>query len=242
MIRRCQPQPRGPLRPQQPTIAPRRLRLRSAHAHSTARHRWRRPRPAPEIEPATGSHVRSPELARVEAVLFAARDPVPIRRLVKLAGLVDGSRARALLHELQRIHDDEGAAFRVERIGGGFQLLTRSPLGPWVRRLLTAPPETRISAAALETLAIIAYRQPVTRADIEAIRGVGSEDMLRHLLDRDLVAIGGRTEDLGRPNVYLTTRTFLRAFGLARIEDLPPITPPPPRTLPGGRPLAGEPG
>jgi segregation and condensation protein B len=161
-------------------------------------------------------------------VLFVSREPVSIRRLVKLAGLPDGSRARALLRDLQQVHDAEGAAFRIEHIGGGFQLLTRSPLGPWVRRLLASPAETRISAAALETLAIIAYRQPVTRADVEAIRGVGSEEMLRQLLDRDLVAVGGRTEDLGRPNVYLTTRRFLRAFGLARIEDLPAIAPPAP--------------
>ena len=75
--------------------------------------------------------------------------------------------------------------------------------------------------AALETLAIVAYRQPVTRAEIESIRGVGSEEMLRQLLDRDLLAIGGRTEEIGRPNVYATTKRFLRVFGLSKIEDLP---------------------
>jgi segregation and condensation protein B len=182
----------------------------------------RRARPTPPpIAP--GLHQRSEELARLEAALFAARQPLSPRRLAKLARLPDGTKARALLRELRRLQDDAGAAFRLEQIGGGFQLLTRPALGPWVRRLLATPPENRISAAAMETLAIVAYRQPVTRGDIEAIRGVGCEEMLRQLLERDFVAIGGRTEDLGRPHVYQTTNRFQQAFGLARIEDLPPL-------------------
>jgi segregation and condensation protein B len=182
----------------------------------------------PAAQPlAPGLHQRSEELARLEAALYVSQQPLSPRRLAKLARLADGTRARALLKELRRLEDAAGSAFRVEQIAGGFQLLTRAPFGPWVRRLLATPPETRLSAAALETLAIVAYRQPVTRAEIEAIRGVGCEEMLRHLLDRDLVAIGGRTEELGRPNVYQTTSRFLQAFGLARIEDLPEMEPTP---------------
>lgn len=172
-----------------------------------------------------GHHVRSAELARLEAALFLAREPLTLRRLARLAGLADGTRARVLVRELRRLHDDAGAAFRVEQIAGGYQLLTRGAFGPWVRRMLDQPAEARLSPAALETLAIVAYRQPVTRSEIEAIRGVGSEEMLRQLLERDLVAVGGRAEDLGRPNVYVTTRRFLAAFGLARIEDLPAVEP-----------------
>jgi segregation and condensation protein B len=168
-----------------------------------------------------GAYVRSDELARLEAALYLARESLSVRRLAKLARLPDGTRARVLLKELQRLAVESGSAFRVEQIAGGFQLLTRVPFGPWVRRLLAAPPENRLSNAAMETLAVVAYRQPVTRAEIEAIRGVGCEEMLRQLLDRDFVAIGGRVEELGRPNVYITTRRFLQAFGLARIEDLP---------------------
>lgn len=193
---------------------------------SSRRRIWlRNERSEPSIEkpPALGQHVRSDELARLEAALFLAREPLTTRRLGKIARLPDGTRARALLRDLRRIHDASGAAFRVEHIAGGYQLLTRGPFGPWVRRLLDQPSAGRLSPAALETLAIVAYRQPVTRADIEAIRGVGSEEMLRHLLERDLVAVGGRAEDLGRPNVYVTTRRFLRAFGLAKIEDLPAV-------------------
>ena len=198
---------------------------------------WMRPNPrtgapqagtAPaEAEAPGGAHQRSEELARLEAALFIAREPLPARRLAKLARLPDGTRARTLVRELAALQDAEGSAFRVESIAGGYQLLTRAPFGPWVRRILATPPETRLSAAAMETLAVIAYRQPVTRAEIEAIRGVGCEEMLRQLMERDLVAVGGRSEDLGRPNVYLSTPRFLRAFGLARIEDLPPVGPPP---------------
>lgn len=186
----------------------------------------RRPKPAARAVP-PGLHRRTEELARLEAALFVSRQPLTPRRLAKLARLPDGTKARVLLRELRRLQDESGAAFRVEQIAGGFQLLTRPALGPWVRRVLATPPENRLSTAALETLAIVAYRQPVTRAEIEAIRGVGCEEMVRQLLERDLVAIGGRTEDLGRPHVYQTTNRFLQAFGLARIEDLPALDPPP---------------
>ncbi len=186
------------------------------------------PRPRSEPRPPAGIHRRSEELARLEAALFLAREPLTTRRLAKLARLDDGTRARSLIRELRRLQDAAGSAFRVEQIAGGFQMLTRAPYGPWVRRLQESAGGNRLSTAALETLAIVAYRQPTTRAEIEAIRGVGSEEMLRQLLERDLVAIGGRAEDLGRPNVYVTTRRFLASFGLARLEDLPPL-----ESLPG---------
>jgi segregation and condensation protein B len=201
------------------------LRIWTPPVAAPAKPKRRPPRrkktPVAPVELAPGPYLRSDELARLEAALYLAREPLSPRRLAKLARLADGTRARALLRELKGLQEASGSAFRVEHMAGGFQMLTRGPFGPWVRRLLATPPETRLSAAALETLAIVAYRQPVTRAEIEAIRGVGCEEMLRHLLERDFVAIGGRTEDLGRPNVYQTTNRFLRAFGLARIEDLP---------------------
>lgn len=207
-------------------------------SHGPPQRRRRLPIDAtPEVSggppPAPGRHVRSDELARLEAALFLAREPLSTRRLAKLAGLSDGTRARTLLRELRRLQEDAGSPVRVEQIAGGFQLLTRAPFGPWLRRLMEPTTGGRLSLPALETLAIVAYRQPVTKADIEAIRGVGSDEMLRQLLERDYVAIGGRAEDLGRPNVYGTTRRFLAAFGLASLEELPPIDP-----LPDG---VGEP-
>ena len=132
-----------------------------------SRLRWRRraslagqPEESPTVP---GLYQRSAELTRLEAALFLAREPLSTRRLAKLARLTDGTRARVLLRELKALQDASGAAFRVEQIAGGFRLLTRTAFGPWVRRLLGTPPETRLSAAALETLAIVAYRQPVTR-------------------------------------------------------------------------------
>ena len=163
--------------------------------------------------------------AALLAQVTAWRQRMAMQEPPATAGGADGTRARMLIRELKRLHEEAGSAFRVEQIAGGFRLLTRAALGPWVRRVLGTPTETRLSAAAIETLAIVAYRQPVTRAEIEAIRGVGCEDMLRQLMERDFVAIGGRTEDLGRPNVYVTSRRFLEAFGLAKIEDLPQIEP-----------------
>jgi segregation and condensation protein B len=203
--------------------------------------RGRCTRPLPPDDLPAGPHQRSEELARLEAALFLAREPLTPRRLAKLAGLADGTRARTLVRELRRLQVAAGSAFRVEQIAGGFMLMTRAAFGPWVRRLLGTPAENRLSAAALETLAIVAYRQPVTRAEIEAIRGVGCEDMLRQLMERDFAAIGGRTEDLGRPNVYVTTRRFLQAFGLPRIEDLPPIAPVVPAADPTAEGQAGDP-
>jgi len=197
--------------------------------------------PAPAPLAARGEHVRSEELARLEAALFLAREPLNTRRLAKLARLPDGTRARSLIRELRRLQEQSGSAVRVEPIAGGFQLLSRAAFGPWIRRLHDHPGVARLSPAGLETLAIVAYRQPVTRAEIEAIRGVGSEEMLRQLLERDLVAVGGRAEDLGRPNVYVTTRRFLAAFGLSRIEDLPPIEALAPMASPVAREPADEP-
>jgi segregation and condensation protein B len=132
-----------------------------------------------------------------------------------------------LIRELNAAFDADGSAYRVEWIAGGFQLLSRAAFGPWLRRVMESAPETRLSTAAMETLAIVAYRQPATRADIEAIRGVGCDEMLRHLLERDLIAIGGRSDELGRPNVYITTKQFLQVFGLGHIDELPPIELPP---------------
>lgn len=178
-----------------------------------------------QTPPVIASYPRSHELAQLEAALFVAREPLPIRRLAKLARLSDATRARSLLKTLNTLFDRSGTAFRIEHLAGGFQLITRTQFGPWVRRTLEYSAENRLSNAAMETLSIIAYRQPVTRAEVEAIRGVGSEEMLRQLLDRDLIAIGGRSDDLGRPNFYITSRYFLRIFGLGRIEELPAMAP-----------------
>ena len=154
------------------------------------------------------SPARPLKAAKLEAILFLARQPLGSRKLAQLAGLADGTKARTLVRVLNRRYDAEGSAFRVEEVAGGFQLMTRPKLAPWLRRLHPAPVEVRLSAPALETLAVVAYRQPVLRAEIEAIRGVQCGELLRQLMERDLVRIVGRSEELGRPLLYATNATI----------------------------------
>ncbi|MHB8971828.1 MAG: SMC-Scp complex subunit ScpB [Pirellulaceae bacterium] len=157
----------------------------------------------------------------VEAILLMSREPLNSRKLAQYARLSDGTEARTLVRQLNRTYDETGRAFRVEQIGGGFRLLTRRRFAPWLRRLVHVPPLERLSAPAMETLAVVAYRQPVLRAEIEAIRGVSCGEILRQLMDRDLVRIGGRSDELGRPYLYTTTKRFLQLFGLQSLEELP---------------------
>lgn len=164
--------------------------------------------------------VPPPATSGVEAVLFLSREPVTSRKLAQLAGLADGTEARTLVRALNRRYDTEGYAFRVMEVAGGFQLMSRPKFAPWLRRL-HGQAEVRLSAPAIETLAVVAYRQPIPRADIEAIRGVQCGEILRQLMERELVRIVGRSEDLGRPFLYGTTRQFLQVFGLRHLDELP---------------------
>jgi segregation and condensation protein B len=164
---------------------------------------------------------RDSAMQRVEAVLMLSREPLPSRKLAQLASLEDGTQARTLLRKLNQFYDRVGRAFRVEEVAGGFQLLTRQKFASWLRRLGHVPPELRLSSPALETLAVVAYRQPVLKADIEAIRGVHCNELLRQLMERDLVRIAGRSEELGRPYLYTVTKRFLQLFGIRSLEDLP---------------------
>ena len=174
-----------------------------------------------EIHVADGSFARSERMSRTEAALFLAREPLPSRKLAQLADLTDGTEARTLVRELNKLLDEEGCAFRVVEVAGGFQLMSRAQFSPWLRRLHSASMEVRLSGPALETLAVVAYRQPVLRAAVEVIRGVQCGEILRQLMERELVKIVGRSEDLGRPFLYGTTKQFLRVFGLRAIDELP---------------------
>ena len=144
-----------------------------------------------DTRPEVGVIAHDERLTALEAVLFLSQQPQSSRKLAQLAGLADGTKARTLVRTLNRRYDAEGSAFRVEEVAGGFQLMTRSKFAPWLRRLHSAPAEVRLSAPAMETLAVVAYRQPVLRAEIEAIRGVQSGEVLRQLIERDLVRIAG---------------------------------------------------
>lgn len=159
-------------------------------------------------------------LAVLEGVLFAADEPLPPRRLAQMVG-VDASAIRRLVRKLQGLYDRDGTAFQIEELAGGFQLLTRPQYHRWLASLRRGGAETRLTGPARETLAIVAYRQPIMRADIEAIRGVHCGETLRLLMEKGLVKIVGRDESLGRPVLYGTTKKFLQVFGLKSLKDLP---------------------
>jgi segregation and condensation protein B len=182
-----------------------------------------------QAEGAVGELYRDPRLASLEAALLLAEEPLSARRLATLAGLADAGEARQLVAELHQQYERGGSAFQVEEIAGGYQLLTRPEFYPWLTRLRQSAGEAALSAPARETLSIVAYRQPVTRADVEAIRGVGSGDVLRQLMEKGLVRLAGRDDSLGRPALYETTKLFLQVFGLKSLKDLPQaegLTPP----------------
>lgn len=165
--------------------------------------------------------VRSPKMARIEAALLVTDAPLSLRRMLQLATLADVTEARRLIEQLNDAYDRDATAFRVERVASGYRLLTRPQFAFWLSKVHHRQAELKLSPPALETLAIVAYRQPATRAELESIRRVQCADMLKQLMDRGLVRIGGEENSLGRPFLYVTTRQFLEAFGLRDLNDLP---------------------
>ncbi len=166
-----------------------------------------------------------PLVRRIEALLFAADRPLSDGRLIELLGLAGkakiAAQIRECVDELNSSYRAAGCAFNIEQVAGGRQVLTRAPFAPVVARLRGEKQQTRLTQPAIETLAVVAYRQPIQRADIESIRGVACGEVLRGLLERRLVRIVGRAEELGRPMLYGTTSEFLKVFGLAGLGDLP---------------------
>jgi segregation and condensation protein B len=158
----------------------------------------------------------------VEAVLFASDEPLTAARLANIVE-VTTKQIREHIDNLNNKYQAGNHAFRIEQIAGGYQMLTLSNYNHWLKQLLRVRSETKLSPAALETLAIIAYKQPVIRADIEAIRGVAVGEVIRSLCYKGLIKIVGRAEVLGRPMLYGTTKKFLEVFGLNTLKDLPKI-------------------
>jgi len=159
----------------------------------------------------------------VEALLFASDTPLEAERIRDVLELADAPAARALVDELRARYEAASGALQIVEVGGGFRLVTRPEVAPWLVRLARARTRVRLSRPALETLAIVAYKQPVSRPEVDAIRGVNSEGVLENLLERRLVRITGRKDAPGRPFLYETTREFLVAFGLRDLGDLPRV-------------------
>ncbi|MFH0793226.1 MAG: SMC-Scp complex subunit ScpB [bacterium] len=159
----------------------------------------------------------------LEALLFTTNDPLSLPRLSQVLSGFPVKELRDILRELQNEYAREGRGLQIVEVAGGFQIATRPEYGLWVTRFHRHKKRSPLSQATLETLAIVAYRQPVIRADIEAIRGVESSGVLRNLLDLGLVEVVGRKEVIGRPPFYGTTAAFLKLFGLRSISDLPSL-------------------
>lgn len=173
---------------------------------------------APDLEPGFEPTVESV----IEAVLFASDESLSPARLADIVS-TGVKQVRVHIDGLNEKYKANNNAFRIEQIAGGYQMLTMNAYNHWLKKLLRAREDNKLSQPAMETLAIIAYKQPIIRADIEAIRGVAAGEMIRNLMYKGLVKIVGRAEVIGRPMLYGTTKKFLEIFGLNSLKDLPKI-------------------
>ncbi|MFQ5718920.1 MAG: SMC-Scp complex subunit ScpB [Acidobacteriota bacterium] len=162
-------------------------------------------------------------LALLEALLFVSDRPLAAKELAEFLGDTDTSGVDAALQELGEHHASRDGGFKIEKIAGGFRLATRPDHGDAIKEFFRFKNRHKLSRAALETLAIIAYRQPATHPEIQEIRGVSSDSALRTLVERRLVKIAGRKDTVGKPLLYGTTRQFLEHFRLGSLDDLPPM-------------------
>lgn len=172
-----------------------------------------------------------PSLKRIlEALFFATDEPLTIRQVIDIFELLEGAgptgkltpdRVLASIDELNSEYDLTGRAFRIVNVAGGYQFATRPEFGAWLGAMVREKSKRKLSVSALESLAVIAYKQPVTKPEIEAIRGVNADYVLRTLLERGLVTIVGRAATPGRPLLYGTTMEFLKHFGLNDLSELP---------------------
>ena len=156
----------------------------------------------------------------LEALLFVAEEALSLRRLAEITG-ASPAEIKEAVAELEADYDQAGHAFSIEDIADGFRMLTRPEYSGYCGKLFASRRRSVLSSAALETLAIVAYKQPVTRAEVEAIRGVDCAELLRSLIDKGLLRVAGRDDSLGRPLLYGTTKEFLEHFGLQSLKDLP---------------------
>ncbi len=161
--------------------------------------------------------------AILEAVLFVSPEPVPVARLVSIVGTVSKAEVVQALGILAHDLDQDGRGIQLVQVAGGYRLVTKQEYGPWLKRMDKAKAVQKLSRSALESLAIIAYKQPLVRSEIEEIRGVETSGVLRTLCERKLVRIVGRKDVPGRPIMYGTTKFFLEHFGLQDLSQLPPL-------------------
>ena len=196
----------------------------------------------PEVE-ASGEETVAPELAApaaapasdpalsdlralkgiLEALLFVTAEPIPVTRFLALLGVVTKQEVDQALASLSHDYEQEGRGLQLAEVAGGYRIVTKAEFAPWLKRLEKVKAPSKLSRSALESLAIIAYKQPIVRGEVEQIRGVETSGVIRTLLERKLVRIVGRKEEPGRPIMYGTTKVFLEHFGLRDLSQLPPL-------------------
>ncbi|MBW1650020.1 MAG: SMC-Scp complex subunit ScpB [Deltaproteobacteria bacterium] len=159
----------------------------------------------------------------IESLLFAAQEPVTIEQFKKILSVEHNESIIKMLNQLAEEYETRKGGFYLKETAGGFRLKSRPEYGEWIKKLLAAPFYSRLSKAALETLSIIAYKQPILRAEIEYIRGVDSGGIIRNLLDKGLIKIIGRKDIPGKPILYGTTKRFLEVFELKSLKELPTL-------------------
>ncbi len=157
----------------------------------------------------------------VEALLFASDTPLAGARIREVIGEITDEEIHEIVESLREDYRESGRSFDIYTIEGGFQVLSRPEFADWIEQLFVEKRKAKLSRASLETLAIIAYKQPIVKTEIEMIRGVGADGVIRTLMERNLVTITGRAEGVGRPLLYGTTAQFLNYFGLNELSDLP---------------------
>ena len=160
-------------------------------------------------------------LSLLEALLLSTHHPLTAGRLAELLDLESTKPVRSAIKELNQQYESSARSFRIEQVAGGFQILTLPDFGESLKKLHQKEADAKLTKAALETLAIVAYKQPILRADVEAIRGCACGETIRSLMEKHLVKIAGRAEEPGRPILYGTTKRFLELFGLNSLRDLP---------------------
>ena len=157
----------------------------------------------------------------VEALIFASPEPVALARLAEVIGDCETGEVESVIFGLNESYEREGHAFHIVRAAGGYRFATRAAFSQWVRKLLVGSGRVRLTRASLETLSLIAYRQPISKAEIESFRRVDAGGVLKMLLERRLIRITGKAKTAGRPLLYGTTTEFLKHFGIDALEDLP---------------------
>ncbi len=181
--------------------------------------------------------VTAVDTASLEALLFSTHHPLTAGRLAELLELESTKPIRGAIRDLNTQYETSARSFRIEQVAGGYQMLTLPAYAAVIKKHQLKEADAKLTKAALETLAIIGYKQPILRADIEAIRGVACGETVRSLMEKHLVKIAGRAEVPGRPILYGTTKRFLEVFGLNSLKDLPkgdePLTPKLPEVSPG---------